>query len=68
LITTLERYAKDNIKSAEELVQVNLGRRHILLELIEGKLMKYSIEMDARYYGLRRKDVKCFPVKGKGKR
>jgi hypothetical protein len=55
---TLERCVKDSNKSLEELVQVNLGRRPILPGHIESELVKYCIEMDARYYGLRRNDVK----------
>jgi hypothetical protein len=55
---TLERCVKDSTKSLEELVQVKLGRRPILPDHIEGELMRYCIEMDARHYGLRRNDVK----------
>jgi hypothetical protein len=55
---TLERCVKDSTKSLEELVQLNLGRRPILPDHMESELVKYCIEMDARYYGLRRNDVK----------
>jgi hypothetical protein len=55
---TLERYVKDNTKSLEELVQVNLGRRPILPNHTESELAKYCIEIFARFYGLRRNDVK----------
>jgi hypothetical protein len=41
----LERYVKDNTKSLEELVQVNLGRRPILPDHIESELLKYCNEM-----------------------
>jgi hypothetical protein len=54
----LERYVKDNTKSLEELVQVHLGRWLFLPDHIERELVKYCIEMDARYYALRRNDVK----------
>jgi hypothetical protein len=54
----LERYVKDNAKSLEELVQVNLGRRPILTDRMESDVVKYCIQMDTRYYGLRRNDVK----------
>jgi hypothetical protein len=55
---TLERYVKYNITSLEELVQVNLVRRPILLYHIESELIKYCIEVDARYYGLRMNNLK----------
>jgi hypothetical protein len=38
---TLVRYGKDNIKSPEELVQLNLGRKPILRLHIELKLVKW---------------------------
>jgi hypothetical protein len=51
----------DNTKSLEELVEVYLGRRPILPDHVESELLKYCIEMDARYYGLRRNDVQRVP-------
>jgi transposase-like protein len=40
---TLERYIKDNAKSLEELIQVNLGRRPILPDHIDSELVKYLL-------------------------
>jgi hypothetical protein len=54
----LERCVKDNTKSLEELVEVNPERRPILPENIESELVKNRFEMDARYNGSRRNDVK----------
>jgi hypothetical protein len=45
-------------KYVEDLVQVHLGRRPILPDHIESELVKYCTAVDARYYGLRRNDVK----------
>jgi hypothetical protein len=47
--STLERDVKDNTKSLEDVVDVNLGRRPILRNHIENDLVKCCIDMDARY-------------------
>ena len=49
---------KDTVRSAEELVNVHLGRRTVLPSERENKLLEYCIIMDQRYYGLRRQDIK----------
>jgi hypothetical protein len=51
---SMERHVKDYVKSLQALVAVNLGRRLILPNHIESELVKYCIEMDARYFRLRR--------------
>jgi hypothetical protein len=54
---TLERYVKTHEKTPETLVEVRLGRKPVLSNDIEELLVKYCVEMDARFYGLRRKDI-----------
>lgn len=54
---TLERYVKDHEKTPETLVGVSLGRKPVLSENIEELLVKYCVDMDSRYFGLRRKDI-----------
>jgi len=54
---TLESYVKDTSLSAEELVNVHVGRTFLPSEL-ENKLVEYCISMDQRYYGLRSQDIK----------
>jgi len=55
---TPERYVEDTSRSAEELVNVYLGRRTILPSELENKLLEYCIITDQSYYGLRRQDIK----------
>ena len=55
---TLERYVKKREMSADELVSVPLGRKTVLGADLEKELVQYCIEMDARFYGLRRRDIK----------
>jgi len=40
---TLERYVKNTSRSPEELVNVHLGRRTVLLSKLENKLLEYGI-------------------------
>jgi hypothetical protein len=54
---TLERYVKDSEKSPETLIAVSLGRKPVLSKDIEELLVKYCMEMDSRFYGLRKKDI-----------
>lgn len=54
---TPERYVKDKDNTPESLVEVNLGRKPVLTKEIEDLLVKYSLDMDTRFYGLRRKDI-----------
>ena len=49
---------KDTFRSAEELVNVQLGRRTVLPSERENKLLEYCIIMDQRHYGLRCQDIK----------
>lgn len=55
---TLERYVKDSEKTAESLVNVRMGRKPTLPQHLEDLLVKYCVEMDSRFYGLRRRDIK----------
>jgi hypothetical protein len=54
----LKRYIKDDTRSLNELAEVNHGRRSILRKDVDSQLVKYCIELDAIYYGLRRNDGK----------
>lgn len=54
---TLERYVKDQ-RDPAHLIQVRLGRRPALPDVLEEELRKYCIEMDQRFYGLRLRDIK----------
>lgn len=38
-------------------MEVSLGRKPVLTKEIEDLLVKYCLDMDARFYGLRRKDI-----------
>jgi hypothetical protein len=56
---TPESYVKDTTRSAEELVNMHLGRRTVLPSDLEHKLVEYCMITDERYCGLRRQDIKC---------
>ncbi|CAH2011577.1 unnamed protein product [Acanthoscelides obtectus] len=55
---TLERYVKIINFSPEELVRTTLGRKPALGKAIEDELVRYCLDMDNRFFGLRRSDVK----------
>ncbi|KAI4468483.1 tc5 transposase dna-binding domain [Holotrichia oblita] len=55
---TLERYVKNSEKTVESLVNVRMGRKPTLPQHLEDLLVKYCVEMDSRFYGLRRRDIK----------
>lgn len=55
---TLERYVKNFEKTTESLVNVRMGRKPTLPQHLEDLLVKYCVEMDSRFYGLRRRDIK----------
>lgn len=55
---TLERYVRAKDKPIDDLVNVSLGRKPVLGETLERELYLYCLEMDNRFYGLRRTDVK----------
>jgi hypothetical protein len=55
---TLGRYVKDTSRSREELVNMHLGRRTVLPSELENKPLEYCTNMEQRYYGLRRQDIR----------
>lgn len=55
--STLENYVNHPTKSCEDLLQVPLGRRPVLGKL-EQDLVEYCKEMDQRFHGLRRRDIR----------
>ncbi|KAJ8968235.1 hypothetical protein NQ317_011351 [Molorchus minor] len=56
--TTLERYAK-NDTPADEIVRTKMGRSPILPEDLEQELVRYCLQMEQKFFGLSRKDVRC---------
>nr|CAD7576217.1 unnamed protein product [Timema californicum] len=54
---TIERYAKDS-RSIGELLNVKLGKKPVLPQVLEEKLVQYCVQMDERFFGLRRSDIK----------
>ncbi|CAH2006982.1 unnamed protein product [Acanthoscelides obtectus] len=56
---TIERYEKD-ARSVHELVSTSLGRKPALTCEMEKMLAEYCIQMEKKFYGLRRQDVKHF--------
>lgn len=54
---TLEKYVK-NEKTPEELMEMRSGRKPVLPSELENLLVKYCMQMDERYFGLRIADVK----------
>lgn len=57
MIGTLERYVKSN-EVPEKLVNVSLGRKTVLGEVLEAKLVQYCLNMDQKFYGLRKSDLR----------
>lgn len=55
---TLESYVKNTDFSPENLVSKTLGRKPTLGLNIEAELVQYCLDMDSRYFGLRRSDIK----------
>lgn len=59
--STLQRFLKRQKEinlTAEEVVQTQLGRKTVLGEETEKDLVNYILTMEAKYYGLTRKDVR----------
>lgn len=54
---TLRRYVKNGETDPAISVYTPLGRKPILLDVLEQKLVKYCIDMDNRFFGLRRADL-----------
>ncbi|CAH1992525.1 unnamed protein product [Acanthoscelides obtectus] len=54
---TIEMYVKD-ARSVHELVSTSLGRKPALTCEMEKMLAEYCIQMEKKFYGLRRQDVK----------
>lgn len=54
--TTLQRFVNSD-KTPEECVNLKVGRKSVLPAELETELVNYLIEMDNRFYGLRRDDV-----------
>ncbi|KAJ8868241.1 hypothetical protein PR048_029757 [Dryococelus australis] len=55
---TVERYVKNTESSLDDLVDVLLGRRPILNWALKKELVEYCVQMDKRFYGLRKHDIK----------
>ncbi|KAK9719572.1 CENP-B N-terminal DNA-binding domain [Popillia japonica] len=61
--TSLQRFVNsektpEDEKTPEECVNLKVGRKPVLPANLETELVEYLIEMDDRFYGLRRDDVK----------
>ena len=56
--TTVQRLAKMDHLSVEQAVQIKLGRGTVLNSELEETLVRYILEMEAKFYGLTRKDIK----------
>lgn len=56
--TTVQRLAKMEHLSVEQAVQIKLGRGTVLNRELEETLVRYILEMEAKFYGLTRKDIK----------
>lgn len=55
--TTLQRFVHSDM-SPEDCVSLKVGRKPVLPDNIEKQLVEYLVEMDNRFYGLTRLDVK----------
>ncbi|KAJ4440331.1 hypothetical protein ANN_08470 [Periplaneta americana] len=55
--TTLQRFVNNNM-SPEECVKLKIGRKTVLPAELEKQLVEFLVEMDNRFYGLTRTDVK----------
>lgn len=56
--STLQRMARKIDKPVDVVVTTKLGRHPILNEAIEKDLVKYLLEMESRFFGLTRNDVR----------
>lgn len=56
--STLQRFLRKENSEPEEIVQTKLGRKTVLGNEIEEELVQYILVMEAKYYGLTRKDVR----------
>ena len=56
--TTVQRLAKMDHLSVEQAVQIKLGRGTVLNSELEETLVRYILEMEVKFYGLTRKDIK----------
>ncbi|KAJ4427872.1 hypothetical protein ANN_23877 [Periplaneta americana] len=55
--TTLQRFVNNNMPP-EECVKLKIGRKTVLPAELEKQLVEFLVEMDNRFYGLTRTDVK----------
>ncbi|XP_067627379.1 uncharacterized protein [Eurosta solidaginis] len=55
--TTLQRMARSQ-KPVEELLSAKLGRKPVFTQEIERELVRYSLEMESRFWGLTRFDLR----------
>nr|CAI5869873.1 unnamed protein product [Callosobruchus analis] len=55
--STVQRLAKMNNLSVDQTVEIELGRGTVLDLELEEALVSYILEMEAKFYGLTRKDV-----------
>lgn len=56
--TTLERYAKKQ-EDATEVINTKMGRKPVLPDELESELATYCLEMEQKFFGLSRRDVRC---------
>lgn len=56
--STLQRSAKKIALQPIEAAQIKLGRKAILGDNLENELVRYILEMEAKFHGLTRKDVR----------
>ncbi|XP_069669360.1 uncharacterized protein [Periplaneta americana] len=55
---TVEKYVKDRDKTPEDILKVRSGRKPVLPPELENMLVKYCLQMDERFFGLRVSDMK----------
>ncbi|KAJ4430627.1 hypothetical protein ANN_19216 [Periplaneta americana] len=55
---TLEKHVKNRDKTAEEILKMRSGRKPVLPPELENMLVKYCLQMDERFFGLRVSDMK----------
>jgi len=55
--TTLQRMARSD-KSIDELLSIRLGRKPVLDQETEEELVTYLQDMESRFWGLTRKDIR----------
>lgn len=56
--TTLERYAKKE-EDPGEVIKTKMGRKPVLPGELESELASYCLEMEQKFFGLSRRDVRC---------